>query len=309
MRPLCLIVLATAIVFGQTSRPVPQKHISNTVVEAINQVRSSVVQIQAKVQFKYVNPASPPFQKVIPAGSGIVADAKGHIITALHVVNSIESLRSAILGLPLTPAGPIDASSITTTILIGFQMTRHMEDNNHAFGNFVPLKATVLKRSATGDAAILEVSPPDLVKLLILDVMRPVAAKFDPNLSPEGEMIAVSGFPLNLATMVTNVGWIGSEYLDLPEYPNYPHKVLPDGMTEPNFGQLGSLQINEGNSGGPVYRIKDGAVIGIAVAYWNAPAQVKVKIEDRLGSGQADTNSGLCAIVPIREGLALLSIH
>jgi S1-C subfamily serine protease len=310
MRPLVLIFLATTVVFGQAPKPVPKKPIRTDVSEAIEQIRPSVVQIEVELAYKYKKADAPAFDKVLPAGSGFVADTKGHIVTALHVVKDIDSLRDKVLAQPVTPLGPIDPDSIKTRILIGFQLHNSFGPRLFVIGSFLQLEGTVSKRSTTADAALLQVSPEQLAaavsqpaastreKNTAFKVLKPVPAKFDDHFAKEGEMIAVSGFPLALPSMVTNVGWIGSQYI-----------LLDTDMSDgPRFGQLGSVQINLGNSGGPVYRVRDGAVIGIAVAYKNAPVDtVQVQIGNTILSGRADINSGLCIIVPIKEALALLT--
>jgi S1-C subfamily serine protease len=327
--PLLRVIFSLSLCWGcinntapaQISNVASQQKINKNVAEAIDHIRLSVVQIQVLLQYKYLNPGAPAFSNTIPLGSGFVADAKGHIITALHIVNDIASLPGRAIASP-SPNGPIDAASIKTTIFVGFQMTRSFHDASvgppsptgpwNSFGNFTLLEATVSRRSTTGDAALLAIAPSEMARLpketwgppedkATVRAMLPKTPVFDKRLSVEGEMIAVSGFPLALPVMVTNVGWIGSEYIMLPD------NLKPKGHNGIEYVQIGSLQINHGNSGGPVYRVKDGAVIGIAVAYLNAPAEnVTVHIENSNYSGQANINSGLCLIVPIKEALDLL---
>jgi V8-like Glu-specific endopeptidase len=117
-------------------------------------------------------------------------------------------------------------------------------------------------------------------------LIPPKVPAFDADFADEGESIGASGFPLDIPSLVTNVGWVASKYID----------------ERGELLQLGSLQTNEGNSGGPVYRLRDGVVIGIVKGYWNAPVHVNNR-----AAPQVTVNSGLTAIVPIHEGLDLLA--
>ena len=68
----------------------------------------------------------------------------------------------------------------------------------------------------------------------------------------EGEAIATSGYPLDIPAMVTSTGCVGNSWY-----------VEPETDTD---RYIGDSTANPGNSGGPVYRLSDGAVIGVLVA-------------------------------------------
>jgi S1-C subfamily serine protease len=63
-------------------------------------------------------------------------------------------------------------------------------------------------------------------------------------------------------------------------------------------GDLADVIVNPGNSGGPVYRVSDGEIIGVCVAF-------------RVGRGSiADNvffyNSGLSVVIPIKYAQAII---
>lgn len=267
---------------------------------AINKIRPSTVQIRYRLEYKFVNRAAPAFGRVLPAGSGVLADTI-HVITARHVVEYIDNLPQILMQSPVGPNGPIDRQSIKTQLLVGFAMKQGSDEHdNWIFGNFVSFPATVFLQGSKADVAILQLEPNTLESVVAarpmsingaeIQAIRPVIPVFAHELADEGEMIAASGFPLEVPSLVTNVGWIGS-------------KFALDGDQRL---QLGSLLVNPGNSGGPVYRVRDGAIIGIAKGYWIASGDVRAVPSGAKLPLQAELNSGLSEIVPIHEALDLL---
>jgi S1-C subfamily serine protease len=268
---------------------------------AVNKIRPSVVQIMFTLDYKFVNPAIRHTTETHPAGSGFLADTT-HVITARHVIEDIEGVPAKLTGLPLGPNGPIDAQSIRTQLLVGFAIQQLADkQQNWVIGSFVDVPAKVFKRGDRADVAILELEPNTLAHLgstkpismngTAIGPIKPMVPKFANDLADEGEMIAASGFPLNIPSLVTNVGWLGSKF----------------ALEGEQRLQIGSVLINPGNSGGPVYRVRDGVIIGIAKGYWNAPGDVQVLFGNIRAQGQAALNSGLSEIVPIQEALNLLS--
>lgn len=98
----------------------------------------------------------------------------------------------------------------------------------------------------------------------------------------EGDAIAASGYPLHEPSLVTTSGNIASnwtlEHIGNDKYERY----------------LGDITVNGGNSGGPVYRLQNAKVVGVAVAYKTAPSTDVTTGE----IGQLAHNSGLTIIVP-----------
>ena len=101
----------------------------------------------------------------------------------------------------------------------------------------------------------------------------------------DGMAVATSGFPLNSQALVTTTGVVASYWsVDTP--------------TNPRTRILIDLTANGGNSGGPVYDINSGAVVGVLVAGKLAPAT---------GATGIATAAGLTIAVPTRAIVELLS--
>jgi S1-C subfamily serine protease len=77
----------------------------------------------------------------------------------------------------------------------------------------------------------------------------------------------------------------------------------PPDYTIPNTANtyLANVTVNPGNSGGPVYRISDGGVIGVCVAFRIG--------RDSNGTDMFFNNSGLSLVVPIKYGHELIARH
>lgn len=88
----------------------------------------------------------------------------------------------------------------------------------------------------------------------------------------DGEPIAVSGFPLNKPVLISTVGHLASSWpieIDATNVGFTPGVPRVERET-----YLADVTANAGNSGGPVYRLSDSAVIGVLVAGEGAQAWV-----------------------------------
>src|SRR5260370_29556157 len=84
---------------------------------------------------------------------------------------------------------------------------------------------------------------------------RVSAARFFAGRPDDGALIAVSGYPLHYAVLVTTSGTIASSWDDTGNADSY----------------LADLHVHHGHNGGPVYRISDGSVIGMCDSFRLAP--------------------------------------
>ncbi len=114
-----------------------------------------------------------------------------------------------------------------------------------------------------------------------LDVTRP----------DEGIEVAVSGYPLSETALVTNSGILASAWAMNPSSQDI---------------YLVDVETNPGNSGGPVYRISDGRVIGLCHGSKAAPVRDDSGEAVLMGERPALYSSGLTITGPIRFGLDLL---
>jgi S1-C subfamily serine protease len=125
-------------------------------------------------------------------------------------------------------------------------------------------------------------------------------SQLDPTMVRDGERIAVSGYPLAEPALITTSGGIASAFGT--ESKQVQHPSAPPGFTVPDVADsyMADVAVNPGNSGGPVYRVADGGVIGVCVAF-------------KIASGQNPSpffyNSGLSVVVPIKYGLDLIARH
>lgn len=113
---------------------------------------------------------------------------------------------------------------------------------------------------------------------------------FNSHRPQDGVSIAVSGYPLSEPALVTNAGSVATTWS--------MHETKPNGRSFNSY--LGDVQVNPGNSGGPVYLVDDGSVIGVCVAYKSAPLLIQ---SSDLG---IRTNSGLTVIVPTEYVIEML---
>lgn len=207
--------------------------------DLIKRVRMSIAQVAV------MDGAS----NLIPLGTGFLVGSGRYLVTAKHVIDAVPSGLAPLAGL----AG-VDEDGPEWQIR----------------ASFLHAPMTLIAEDTTNDLALLEISmPPDAVSLEIsiedaagnvhtsgttgpmkLTTTRPV----------EGAEIATSGFPLFAPSLVTTRGIIASTFAPLSGASVEPLAILCD------------LTAINGNSGGPVYRVSDGAVIGVCRAVKMASA-------------------------------------
>ena len=87
----------------------------------------------------------------------------------------------------------------------------------------------------------------------------------------------------------------------------------PPGFVVPDTADfyLGDMHVNPGNSGGPVYLVGEGKVIGVCVAYDMAPVVYGDGNHEPASAGNRPlfSNSGLAVVIPVRYVTDLLKKH
>jgi S1-C subfamily serine protease len=134
-------------------------------------------------------------------------------------------------------------------------------------------------------------------------------AKLSSDRPRDGSSIAVSGYPFGQPVLITTNGTIASAWsVDIK---NAIPPGAPAGFTMPDIrdSYLADISVNPGNSGGPVYRAKDGSIIGVCVAFRPAPVVTESGPVTTSSGEKLNYNSGLSIIVPIRYGEELLARH
>jgi S1-C subfamily serine protease len=266
--------------------------------KAIALLKPSIVQIS--IAYRFTVAGRPvPIMGVRPLGSGFFADTDGHVFTNEHVTKLFHRFPNAVAEDVAKTGQQWDPASLHADLTIGIPISS--QNIVHISGSFDQLPATILAEDQASDVAILtpRVNPfkggslPIVVNGKALPLPAVKVPLFTSPQPVDGEMIATSGFPLSITSLVTTIGWLSSVWFPAPQ------RELYDRTHWGDMWYLGDLKVNHGNSGGPVYRVKDGSVIGIAEAFVEAP------LENPTGLNLKE-NSGLAVIVPIKFALDLL---
>lgn len=257
--------------------------------DAIEVVRPSIVQV-------LVGPAQthPGASQVV--GTGFWVHPSGLAMTAKHVAQEAQRL------IAQAPGG---------RIMLGLALPSLTGPPLTVRGSFELLDAQVLEEDRRHDIAILRAGRNPFASGRASGVSQTsdgMAVNSLYGLSTvarsevrDGEPVAVSGYPLAEPALVTTSGTVASAFATDVQQVQLPHG--PAGFTVPDIADsyLIDVAVNPGNSGGPVYRIETGEVIGVCVAF-------------RIGSARFQSNpffynSGLSVVVPIKYGQELCSRH
>ena len=238
--------------------------------DAIEVIRPSVEQI------KYGN----------TSGSGVVI-ARDHVATAYHVVEA--AVNRAVPGAELTVL-----AAIANKVGPG---------PGYMLSNFFGGRARVIAADPVADVAVLEVARGALENVPFVfagpDGNGPVSppakpAAIEKTILREGEAIATSGYPLSSPALVTTPGTIAALLYNVPA-----------GANLPELKYHAALTVNPGNSGGPVYRVADGTLVGICIAFSNSMAFHNNQ-PYAPGGSPVVVNSGLGIVTPIEKVVALV---
>ncbi len=273
-----------------------KRRLPMSVAEAIESVRHSIVQIVVKLEPSQMQQPGNPIR---PIGSGFLISSDGYVITARHVIN-------------LGPSIPINQMRVSLPLPIIDSKTFSMR------GGFTGVAFEVVEQDEQHDLALLklqrnpfknQVSPGihvagEDIKLI---VSVPILNQERPK---DGTQIAVSGYPLGETVLITNVGYIASSWAT--NIVNVPIPNAPPGFQRIDIADVyyADIQMNHGNSGGPVYSIETGDIIGVAVAV----RLTEIELE---GGGSITTpdnrkllyNAGIGLVVPMRYVLDLTRKH
>src|SRR5271163_1093014 len=195
--------------------------------EVIEQVRPSVVRIviDYKMSIQDDVPANSPPQPNSGqvSGTGFILDDLGHIGTAAHVIDTSIIEQEMVNDLKAVHRHVVPGTLHFGDISISFPMKSTQDLNGGQIfhgdiyaNDFRISGARVLKEDSHLDIAVLTcgVNPTKTLGAEINGIQSFLAKapKLHRALPADGEMIAVSGFPLNIPVLVTNVGWIASSY-------------------------------------------------------------------------------------------------
>lgn len=246
---------------------------------AVDKIRPAIVQILVSSQNEGRE----------PMGTGFFVSPEGVVLTAAHVVtrdaarymNQLDPPDgSLVVGIRFRPAENIRAAfqlvECRPLVIDDVHDLALLKLVKNPFAGDVPAPLVVQGEPLGGLHGIPE-----------FELRRPL----------EGAAIAVSGYPLSSATLITNAGVISSSW-NLAE--NDEGTVFEEpGVPVEQY--LADISVNPGNSGGPAYRASDGRVVGVCAAIRLAPLSNVSPYVSHLRQ-----NAGLCEIIPIRYGLGLL---
>jgi len=254
--------------------------------DAIDFVRPSIVQVGALTAGEH---------RPTVLGTGFLIHAHGYAVTARHVTRAAQRLGAS------------------TQIVVSLAMPNMDVGGVQLRGNFKVERCELVEEDPRHDLALVKLHRNPVAAggstgmhvgegSVAIGAMSGVA-EADMTRPRDGEPVAVSGYPLANPVLITTSGAIASAWAT--DIADVHPPGTPEGFVMPDIrdSYIADVAVNPGNSGGPAYTVRDGRVLGVCVAFQTAEARI----------GEAEDlfryNSGLCIIVPIQYGLALLHRH
>ena len=230
---LIVLVSASAVVLAQSAPAAPQP------------VATAVVGIGVVALDPAADSSAPASMAGRPAsinGSGFFVSKQGHVITALHVLRAAERAREQMRG-------------TENRLFVGLR----------AGTSFVPVPAEVVGVDEAHDLALLRIkSPAPRLNVVKLSAVRP----------DDGALIEAAGLPgMTGMALVSNTGHMASMVLLQPgnRLLKAPSEIDAARLAPLREFYLADLKSDEGMSGGPVYLVESGAVIGVVQGYTQDP--------------------------------------
>jgi len=257
--------------------------------QAIELIRSSIVQIclfQAQGSRRIMS---------IPLGTGFILNKEGVVITANHIIQTGQQIMRD-QGLKFTAGLAIPNTENMRGNFILTELEVIDQDERHDLA-ILKLRKNPFKGELRSGIMINNKEIPFLYGIATLNPMRP----------NDGAAIGISGYPLGQPVLVTNAGYMATTWsfektpsaVPIPGTEQWFHKIEVDDC------YFADVEVNPGNSGGPVYLIENAKVIGICVG------SILTPISDRMGQpiNGLSYSSGLTKVVPVRYAINLLQRH
>jgi S1-C subfamily serine protease len=261
-----LMAAAFAIVTLGSLLPIAANQ-QETTADLVEAVRPSIVQVAVRISDQTPQPSGPVDEAVAKCfkgtplcvlGTGFFVDDSGDVVTASHVATDGQKIIGMLAGINVHATMAIEVS------------VPNVEKGNLLFSsNSMNLNATQIGIETEHDLAALHPLinpftnmpvmfggrgavglPQPKAKVLHLAAERP----------RDGEMIFACGFPFGDAGLVTTSGTIASAWKT--EVLEATKAAGKDDFTDVYWTDL---RVNPGNSGGPIFRLKDQSVLGIVV--------------------------------------------
>lgn len=219
-----------------------------------------------------------------PFGSGFLISYAGHAITANHVIDEVKEFA-------------IDYPEGDHFVGVGLAFPNEEGEGVGLRGTFRSIKFDVLDTDERNDLALLRLVDNPFATTAQQrrsshgQTLEPSVPVLDESRPHDGAPVAISGFPLDQAALVTTAGHIASAWsADIKD------QLIPDGMgnykpTDIADRYLADVQTNSGNSGAPAYLIDTGHVIGVHTGALTTPV---------VGNNELRTSANLGQLVPAR---------
>jgi S1-C subfamily serine protease len=270
--------------------------------DAIDFVQPSVVQVNCIVSGDKpdvrMQLGGKPF-KSMPLGTGFLVSEAAHVVTAQHVIEAARALPTQFPG---------------AQIQVGIGIAHPSTENMRA--NFSVTGFSLIDEDPGHDLALLqmaqnpfrgEMSSGIVIDDTPIELMHRVAT-MNPERPRDGEAIAVSGYPLGETVLLTSTGIVASSWSTTVDEMPHPGGIPNVTIPEIRDTYLADVQTNPGNSGGPVYVVADGSVLGVLVAgkLTSVIAGDKPAVVDHVA---LTADAGVSVVVPTRYVCEMLDRH
>jgi len=290
---ILVYILASCFVFSSFGA-YPEDHAETArtqspLTKAILQVGPSIVQVTLVLSKypertrnfleQYIDPVwqrsvcpDPCVALDYPMGTGFLVNNDGYVVTAKHVMDDLSKFKLR------DKQGELDLGVQGSLVLIQMPNIGEIGPDGRAVppgptyrGAFSSWLYEKVAEDPIHDLALLKLKINPFTTQATLDtptgkvnIWTVASVRFDASRPQEGEPIAVSGYPFSSPVLVTTSGAIASAW-------EIDRKDLPVGPPEASITHLSDLyladmHVNPGNSGGPVFSVTDGSVIGVCVA-------------------------------------------
>jgi S1-C subfamily serine protease len=243
------------------------------ITDAIDAVAPAVVQISVAAGGAAV-------------GTGFLVNDSGHVITAHHVIRDLGG--GATIGVAIPNYEDANKNRISGSFWLSRYDVVAIDE---------PHDLALLRPHETSGNPFQEPRP-RFIRIGDAELgIEPGIARLRAERPRDGMAIATSGYPFGTVNMITSTGYVASSWaveLKQIDDPRTGATLLQDVADS----YLADMQVNGGNSGGPVYRLADEGVIGVCVSTRGAavfrsggdPVETEV--------GRLYYNSGIASIVP-----------
>ena len=270
--------------------------------EAIQFIRPSVVQILVRFTPPPASGGIPVMpSRPVPLGTGFLINEDGYVVTAFHVVRAFENFQG----------------QGQKHLLVGIAAPNLEKYKGLSMrGGFGLAGCDIIGEDARHDLALLKLKQNpfkgELGTVAVVNGQKieyaHKAATLLPGRPLDGEAIAVSGYPLSSTVLITTSGNLASAWAYDVADVHVPGS--PEWFRFPDVADsyLADVRVNGGNSGGPVYSVENGKVIGVCVA---SPLVPVLYIDGdheiaSIGNRPLYYNSGLSIVVPINYVIEML---